>query len=387
MASSRAPAEERGASGTASGDSAVSLRYKALSADSYHLDSPPFTGAAVTGHGPVTQGLAPAGIEAQDGAMSGALQMDAQTMSSDADVPRFLLDAQYMQRIREFDEELDEQQTPSPPDAKPLSFRHSISVPRQPQSLDSYSFPRHRLPAEMRDESKTPLVIVACGSFSPPTYLHLRMFEMAKDQIDEAGHYELLAGYYSPVSDQYKKAGLAKGTDRVRMCELAVERSSNWLMVDAWESLQKEYQRTAIVLDHFNDEINGRCGERGVLMRDGTRRRVKIMLLAGGDLIQSMGEPGVWADQDVRHILGRYGCLIVERTGADVWSFLLSHDVLWEQRRNLIVVKQTIYNDISSSKVRLFIRRGYSIKYLLPNSVIQYIEQNKLYLGDEAART
>ena len=116
------------------------------------------------------------------------------------------------------------------------------------------------MPEQMRDESKTPLVIVACGSFSPPTYLHLRMFEMAKDQVIESGNYELLAGYYSPVSDQYKKDGLVKATHRVRMCELAVERSSNWLMVDAWESLQGEYQRTAVVLDHFNAEINGNGG-------------------------------------------------------------------------------------------------------------------------------
>lgn len=228
----------------------------------------------------------------------------------------------------------------------------------------------------MMDESKTPLVIVACGSFSPPTYLHLRMFEMAKDQVIEAGKYELLAGYYSPVSDQYKKEGLAKATHRVRMCELAVQRSSNWLMVDAWESLQGTYQRTAVVLDHFDQEINGQGGLR---LRDGSYKRIKIMLLAGGDLIQSMGEPGVWANDDLHHILGRYGCFIVERTGADVWSFLLSHDLLWHHRKNLVVVKQTIYNDISSSKVRLFVRRGYSIKYLLPNSVIQYIEQNQLY--------
>ena len=149
--------------------------------------------------------------------------------------------------------------------------------------------------------------------------------------------------------------------------------------MDAWESLQGEYQRTAVVLDHFDQEINGENGERGIKLSDGSYRRIKIMLLAGGDLIQSMGEPGVWAEEDLHQILGRYGCLIVERTGADVWSFLLSHDLLWHYRRNLIVVKQTIYNDISSTKVRLFVRRGYSIKYLLPNSVIQYIEQNQLY--------
>ena len=49
------------------------------------------------------------------------------------------------------------------------------------------------------DESKIPIVIVACGSFSPPTYLHLRMFEMAKDEVVESQTYEIMAGYYSPV--------------------------------------------------------------------------------------------------------------------------------------------------------------------------------------------
>lgn len=38
---------------------------------------------------------------------------------------------------------------------------------------DTYAFPRHRFPTKMRDETKKPLVVVACGSFSPPTYLHL----------------------------------------------------------------------------------------------------------------------------------------------------------------------------------------------------------------------
>ena len=45
------------------------------------------------------------------------------------------------------------------------------------------------------------------------------MFEMAKDQVIESGNYELLAGYYSPVSDQYKKEGLVQAVHRVRMCE------------------------------------------------------------------------------------------------------------------------------------------------------------------------
>lgn len=254
------------------------------------------------------------------------------------------------------------------------------AIPIQATKISEYSFPRHRLPVKLRDETKTPLVIVACGSFSPCTYLHLRIFEMAKDSIFEGDKFEILAGYYSPVGDAYRKNGLAPAHHRVRMCELAVENTSSWLMVDAWESLQSEYTRTADVLDHFDQEING---DGGVMLLDGSRRRVKIMLLAGGDLIQSFGEPGVWSEPDLVRILGGYGCLVVERTGSDVWAFLLSHDILWKYRDNCIVIKQLIYNDISSTKVRLFVRRRMSIKYLLPSTVINYIEAHGLYVEAE----
>lgn len=253
-------------------------------------------------------------------------------------------------------------------------------IQRQAKTLDKYEFPTHRLATTLSDDSKYPLVIVACGSFSPITYLHLRMFEMALDAISEQTRFEVIGGYYSPVLSNYKKQGLAPAHHRVRMCELACERTSSWLMVDAWESLQEKYTRTALVLDHFNEELN--IKGKGILTSLGERRGIKIMLLAGGDLIESMGEPDVWADQDLHHILGKYGCLIVERTGADVRSFLLSHDIMYEHSRNVLVIKQLIYNDISSTKIRLFIRRGMSVQYLLPNSVIRYIQEHKLYIND-----
>ena len=252
-------------------------------------------------------------------------------------------------------------------------------IVRQARALEDYEFPTHRLSKKLSDPNKLPLVIVACGSFSPITYLHLRMFEMALDSVNEQTRFEVVGGYYSPVNDTYQKPGLAPSHHRVRMCELACERTSSWLMVDAWESLQPSYTRTAKVLDHFNYEINVKRG--GILTSTGEKIGVKIMLLAGGDLIESMGEPNVWADADLHHILGNYGCLIVERTGSDVRSFLLSHDIMYEHRRNVLVIQQLIYNDISSTKVRLFIRRGMSVQYLLPNSVIRYIQEHKLYVN------
>ncbi len=78
----------------------------------------------------------------------------------------------------------------------------------------NYSFPHHRLNAVLRDSQKTPIVLVACGSFSPVTYLHLRMFEMAKDYIRQNTDFEIVGGYLSPVSDMYKKAGLLSAQHR-----------------------------------------------------------------------------------------------------------------------------------------------------------------------------
>lgn len=78
----------------------------------------------------------------------------------------------------------------------------------------NYAFPDQRLKRTMHDASKTPLVLVACGSFSPITYLHLRMFEMISDYVKFETDFEFIGGYLSPVSDAYKKAGLASAAHR-----------------------------------------------------------------------------------------------------------------------------------------------------------------------------
>lgn len=82
------------------------------------------------------------------------------------------------------------------------------------------------------------------------------------------------------------------------MCTLAANETSSYLMVDSWEAFQS-YQRTAVVLDHFDHEINTVLG--GVDAAEGGKRPARIMLLAGSDLIMTMSEPGVWSYADVSH--------------------------------------------------------------------------------------
>lgn len=81
-------------------------------------------------------------------------------------------------------------------------------------TLANYRFPSHRLRRQQLDPDRIPLVLVACGSFSPITFLHLRMFEMANDYARMNTNFEVVGGYLSPVSDAYKKAGLAQSHHR-----------------------------------------------------------------------------------------------------------------------------------------------------------------------------
>ena len=94
--------------------------------------------------------------------------------------------------------------------------------------MDSYTFPTHRLKQQISDPSRTPLVLIACGSYSPITFLHLRMFEMAADYAKFNTDFEVVGAYLSAVGDAYKKSGLVKAEHRINMCNLAIDQSS-WI--------------------------------------------------------------------------------------------------------------------------------------------------------------
>lgn len=187
-------------------------------------------------------------------------------------------------------------------------------------SLDNYAFPADRLKKTLSNPSKTPLVLVSCGSFSPPTNLHLRMFEEAADYCEFETDYEVVGGFFSPVGDAYKKAGLAPAHHRINMTQIAVRNSSTWIGVDPWEPLHKEYLPTVKVLDHFNYELNDVRG--GIETESGEKRRIHVALLAGADLIQTMSTPGLWAPEDLNRILGHYGAFILERSGTDIGTVI-----------------------------------------------------------------
>ncbi|TKR95156.1 hypothetical protein L596_009360 [Steinernema carpocapsae] len=156
------------------------------------------------------------------------------------------------------------------------------------------------------------VVLIACGSFNPPTVMHVRMFEVAKDFLQKKG-VTVLEGIFSPAADNYAKKDLAKAKDRLKMCELATK-ESGWLRADGWECGQKKWTRTLAVLKHHLPLVRRNHAAKAA----GDAEDVALVLLCGGDVVDSFtvikpdGEP-LWSPSDVQSILSDFGAVIVNR--------------------------------------------------------------------------
>ncbi|XP_070695997.1 nicotinamide/nicotinic acid mononucleotide adenylyltransferase 1 [Pempheris klunzingeri] len=252
----------------------------------------------------------------------------------------------------------------------------------------------------MEGKNITQVVLLACGSFNPITNMHLRMFELARDHLEDTGQYRVVKGIISPVGDGYKKKGLIEARHRLEMARLATE-TSDWITVDSWESLQPEWVETAKVLHHYYDELQAaeqhnddvdtvkyakkrRIEENsfGVSSHHKRRDAPQLMWLCGADVLESFGIPNLWKQEDVAEIVGRYGLVCITRSGSDPHKFIHQSDMLWKYRKNIHVIHEWVINEISATHIRRALRRGRSVRYLLADSVVHYIRERDLYSAE-----
>ncbi|XP_064534591.1 nicotinamide/nicotinic acid mononucleotide adenylyltransferase 1 [Pseudopipra pipra] len=260
-------------------------------------------------------------------------------------------------------------------------------------------------------ERKTEVVLLACGSFNPITNMHLRLFELAKDYFHETGKYKVIKGIISPVGDAYKKKGLISANHRVTMAKLATK-NSDWVEVDDWESSQSEWLETLKVLRYHHQKLlppdaTNSLEDAVPLPKLGRKRKQEpnrhepvkkknrspdinsvpqVKLLCGSDMLESFGIPNLWKLEDITEIVEKHGLVCISRAGNNAQKFIYESDILWRHRNNIHLVEEWIPNDISSTKIRRALRRGQSIRYLVPDVVRAYIEKNNLYSPESEDR-
>eukprot|EP00759_Apiculatamorpha_spiralis_P011550 PhF_6_TR18908/c1_g1_i1/m.27610/K06210/NMNAT; nicotinamide mononucleotide adenylyltransferase len=242
-----------------------------------------------------------------------------------------------------------------------------------------YVFPTEKLSTPT--PGKKPVVLAACGSFNPITMMHLRIMEIARDEIHaREPNTHVVGGYLSPVADAYGKSNLIAACHRVPMVQLGLS-SSSWVMCDDWEARQPEYKRTFYVLDHIRSSLP---------------EGYEVRLVLGADVFQSMvlTKPGttipVWKLDTLILLLDNFPIVVTNRDGTSLES-VFAHTMHDEENKITVVMEKyrgvtTLIspqerNDLSSTYIRSNIASGKSNKYLMPDEVIAYIAANKLYLS------
>uniref|UniRef100_UPI0037E73342 nicotinamide/nicotinic acid mononucleotide adenylyltransferase 1 n=1 Tax=Semicossyphus pulcher TaxID=241346 RepID=UPI0037E73342 len=252
----------------------------------------------------------------------------------------------------------------------------------------------------MEGQGITEVVLLACGSFNPITNMHMRMFELARDHLEDTGQYRVVKGIISPVGDGYKKKGLIEACHRLEMAKLATE-DSDWIAADSWEILQPEWLETAkVVRHHYNELLAAEQNHDDVdTVKYAKKRRIEennlegssrhkrrdvpqLMLLCGADVLESFGVPNLWKQEDIAEIVGLHGLVCITRCGNDPHKFIHQSDTLWKYRKNIHIVPEWVTNEISATHVRRALRRGRSVRYLLPDRVVCYIKDHDLYSAE-----
>ncbi|XP_073459634.1 nicotinamide/nicotinic acid mononucleotide adenylyltransferase 1-like [Aquarana catesbeiana] len=252
-----------------------------------------------------------------------------------------------------------------------------------------------------KSDEQTEVVLLAAGSYNPITTMHLRMLEEARDHLHSTGNYKVVKGIISPVSDGYKKKGLVEGPHRLSMAQLAIQ-TSDWIKVDPWECLKQDWTDTVAVLRHHQQQQRVDMNYGGNMDTFGYRETNKhkrdsncqdvpehnylesravpqVKLLCGADMLESFETPNLWKPEHIVEIVSSFGLVCTARMGSDVRNIIYKSDVLWKYRHNIHLVEEWITHDISSTKIRQALRRGLSIRYLVPDPVLDYIKDHDLY--------
>ena len=238
-------------------------------------------------------------------------------------------------------------------------------------------------------------VLISCGSFNPPTIMHLRLFELARNHLNSCG-YDVLGGMISPTHDNYKekKPSLILSKHRIKMVELSLM-NYKFVRCSTWETTQDDWTRTRQVLEehltqihkvvktpdteyqnfpHLPESLKGLNYDQVI-----NPKMFRLFFICGGDLLESFSVPNLWKNEDIEAIVKHFGLIVITREGSNPEQYVEKHTILKTYKDNIHIVREQITNDISSTRIREAVKRDASIKFFVPDPVIQYINDNKLY--------
>ena len=193
---------------------------------------------------------------------------------------------------------------------------------------------------------RTKKIGILGGTFDPIHLGHLVLAEQVKEKL-KLDQVVFIPCFRQPLKTRHR---LSPAKDRFRMTQLSLEGNSSFFVSDI-ELKRKGLSYTVDTLRELRD-----------LYPDS-----QIYFLTGSDVVNELD---TWKDPKQIYRLAKV--VIATRPGFDEFD-----------RRNRFAKKSIFVPitgiDVSSSEIRRRVKKGKSIKYLVPSGVEDYIRKQKLY--------
>lgn len=181
------------------------------------------------------------------------------------------------------------------------------------------------------------------GSFNPIHHAHL----IIANYILNEGLVDKIWFIVSPHNPLKESASLLNETQRLHLTRLAIEGEDRLTASDIEFSLPRP-SYTSITLAHLSEKYPN----------------YKFSLIMGGDSFQNIEK---W--KNYKYILENYNILVYNRPGFTINTSLSDR----------ITVLDAPLLELSATAIRKLIREKKSIRYLLPDNVIEEIEKSGFY--------
>lgn len=196
------------------------------------------------------------------------------------------------------------------------------------------------------------IIAVFGGSFNPPLNSH---FSLGQQIVNEYENVDKVL--FVPVSTSYAKPGLISNEHRYNMLKLVCDKNPDFEVSDI-ELVQERQLYTLETLELLQEKYPGKT----------------ICFTIGTD---NLRELSTWKLID--KLVAKFKILVLERDEDDMYSIIEQDEFLKKNKDCFIKLKENIRSNISSTFARDKLKRGKSIRYLTPDEVYNYINENNLY--------
>lgn len=196
------------------------------------------------------------------------------------------------------------------------------------------------------------VIVVFGGAFNPPTNSHFSLAEQLCSEYEE-----IEKVIFVPVSDRYPKEDLLEATYRVEMLRRVCDKNPNFevstVEVDS-EELLCTIQTLKIIQEQYPKH--------------------EIWFTMGTDNLKDIS--GWFGYKD---LISQFRSLVLERDDDVMEHIIDQNPALKTHRDRFIRVKETVRSNCNATMIRNKLRRGKSIRYLVPDEVYEYIRIKNLY--------